>query len=70
MYKRQEEQNGFCAGASCLDNIVTLKNFLKKECQNVEIHLVFIDLKKAYDSVPLNKLWSVLLKHGVNVVYV
>lgn len=38
--------------------------------RNVKIDLLFIDLNKRNDSVPLNKLWQVLLKTGVNVVYI
>ena len=38
----------------------------KKKATNRELHLLFIDLTKAYDSVPLNKLWEVLEKLAFN----
>ena len=38
----------------------------KKKATNRELHLLFIDLTKAYDSVPLNKLWETLDKSTIN----
>ena len=37
-----------------------------KKATNRVLHLLFIDLTKAYDSVPLNKLWEVLEKSTIN----
>ncbi|XP_060527378.1 uncharacterized protein LOC132702628 [Cylas formicarius] len=34
---------------------------------NKEIHLLFVDLKKAYDSIPLTKLWEALDKTNLSV---
>ena len=38
----------------------------KKKATNRELHLLFIDLTKAYDSVPLNKLWETIDKSTIN----
>jgi hypothetical protein len=32
----------------------------------MELHLLFIDLTKKYDSVPLNKLWETLDRPTIN----
>jgi hypothetical protein len=59
----REEQSGFRAGRSCIDNIFCLTQMIeKKRATNRDLHLLFIDLTKAYDSVPLNKLWETLDK--------
>jgi len=56
-----EEQAGFRAGRSCIDNIFCVTQMIeKKKATNRELHLLFIDLTKAYDSIPLNKLWEIL----------
>ena len=62
-YKKMEmeEQSGFRAGRSCIDNIFcTAQMIEKKKAANRELHLLLIDLTKACDSVPLNKLWETL----------
>ena len=52
-----EEQSGFQAGRSCIDNIYCITQMIKKKkATDRELHLLFIDLTKAYDSVPLYKL--------------
>jgi len=38
----------------------------KKKATNRELHLLFIDLTKAYDGVPLNKLWETLDRSAIN----
>jgi len=38
----------------------------KKKATNRELHLLFIDPTKAYDSVPLNKLWETLDRSTIN----
>ena len=63
----EEEQNGFRAGRSCSDNLFCLKQLLEKRIvRNLETHIVFVDLMKAYDSVPLNRLWTAMSDNGVN----
>jgi hypothetical protein len=55
------EQVGFRAGRSCIDNIFCITQMIeKKKVINRELHLLFIDLTKAYDSIQLNKLWETL----------
>lgn len=34
---------------------------------NRELHLLFVDVTKVYDSVPLNKLFEILDKASINV---
>ena len=62
-----EEQSGYRAGRSCIESIFCLTQMIeKKKATNRELHLLFIDLTKAYDSVPLNKLWEALQKSTIN----
>ena len=62
-----KEQSGFRPGRSCIDNIFCLTQMIEnRKTINRELHLLFIDLTKAYDSVPLNKLWEVLEKSTIN----
>jgi len=64
---KMEEHSGFQAGRSCIDNIFYITQMTgKKKTTNRELHLLFIDLPKAYGSVPLNKLWETLDRSSVN----
>jgi hypothetical protein len=66
-----EEQSGFRAGHSCTDNIFSLKKLTeKRNARNLETHLVFVDLQKAYDSVPIKKLFEVLNGSNIKKEYI
>lgn len=66
-----EEQSGFRAGRSCTDNIFVLQQLLeKRKDRNLDTHLLFVDLEKAYDTVPIQKLFEVMTKIGLNGVYI
>jgi hypothetical protein len=38
--------------------------------QKKDLHMIFIDLKKAYDKVSRNIMWWTLLKHKVSTKYI
>ena len=38
----------------------------KRNSTNQETHLLFVDLKKVYDSIPILKLWEVLGESNIN----
>lgn len=66
-----EEQSGFRSGRSCIDNVFCLKQLTEKliACGS-EVHMIFIDLKKAYDSVPVNRLWEAMERNGVDKLHI
>lgn len=67
----EEEQSGFRAGRSCTDNIFCLKQIIEKRtARNIETHITFVDLQKAYDTVPISKLWKVLEQSNINHTYI
>lgn len=62
-----EDQSGFTPGRSCTDNLFTVQQLLEKKiARGEEVHIAFIDLLKAYDNVPRNKLWHALRTIGTN----
>ena len=64
-HKEAEEQAGFRAGRSTIDHLFCVTQIIEKRLAvGQELHLVFVDLQKAYDSVPLLKLWEALEKSG------
>ena len=66
-----EEQSGFRAGRSCIDNIFVLQQILeKRKSHNLSTHIIFVDLEKAYDTVPLKRLFETLTKFGLSNSYV
>ena len=61
-----EEQNGFRTGRSCIDNVFTIKQTTEKRREfNLETHIAFLDLEKAFDRVNRHKLWKILNKRGI-----
>ncbi len=61
-----ESQCGFRKGCGCTDMIFTVRQLVEKSWENTaKTFLTFIDLRKAYDSVPREALWIALQKLGV-----
>jgi hypothetical protein len=59
--KEAEEQAGFRAGRSCNDKTFVIKQLIEKQLSvGKEVHLLFVDLKKTDDNIPLIKLWNAL----------
>jgi len=62
-----EEQAGFRVGRSMIDHIFCLKQLIeKKMAVDQPLHLLFVDLEKAYDSVPLKNLWKALEHYNIS----
>ena len=65
--KLEDGQCGFRPGRSTIDHIFTLKQIFEKSWEyGKDLFASFVDLEKAYDWVPPNKLWKVLRKYGVD----
>jgi len=61
------EQAGFRKGYSTVDHIMSL-NLLVEKCRewNLPLHLIFIDFKKAFDSIEFEAIWQALHHYGVD----
>ena len=61
-----ESQCGFRKGRGCSDMTFTLRQLVEKSVEHqTKQFIVFVDLQKAYDSVPRAVLWRALEKLGV-----
>ncbi len=61
-----ESQCGFAKGRGCSDMTFTLRQLVEKSVEHQsKPFTMFMDLKKAYDSVPRAALWHALEKLGV-----
>ena len=61
-----ESQCGFRKGRGCVDMIFVARQLVEKSREhNDSLFILFVDLRKAYDSVPRQALWCVLEKYGV-----
>ena len=66
-----EEQFGFMPGRETIDAIFAARQVIEKHREmHKELHLVFIDLEKAYDRVPRQEVWRCLREQGVPEKYV
>ena len=63
-----ESQCGFRPGRGTNDMVFTASQLAERAKEfGITLFLVFVDLRKAYDSVPREALWRVLLQFGVPV---
>ena len=53
-----ESQCGFRRGRGCTDMVFVARQLVREH--NDTLYILFVDLKKAYDSVPRPALWNVL----------
>ena len=61
-----DSQCGFRAGRGCVDMIFCVRQLVEKAIEhNTKVFLLFVDLRKAYDSVPRAALWCTLQRYGV-----
>jgi hypothetical protein len=66
-----ENQFGFMPERSTIETIFLIKQLMER-CmeQKKDMHIIFIDLEKAYDKVPRNVMWWALQKHKVSLKYI
>jgi hypothetical protein len=61
-----DHQCGFRHNRSTTDQVFCFHQILEKKCQYKEtVHQLFIDFKKAYDSVRRELLHSILIEFGI-----
>jgi hypothetical protein len=66
-----ENQFGFMPERSTMEMIFLIRQLMERyKEQNKDLHMVFIDLEKAYDKVHMNIMWWVLQKHKVSTKYI
>ena len=59
-------QCGFRRNRSTIDHIFCIRQILKKKWEyNGEVHHLFVDFKKAYDSVRREVLYKILIEFGI-----
>ena len=62
----RENQAGFRKSRSCCEQIFTIRNIIEQcvEFQQ-EVHINFVDFKKAFDSVHRDSLWKIVATYGI-----
>ena len=66
-----DEQFGFMPGRGTTDAIFAVRQLMEKHREKQKgLHMVFIDLEKAYDRVPRQEIWRCTREKGVPEKYV
>ncbi|KAL4103343.1 hypothetical protein QTP88_018720 [Uroleucon formosanum] len=62
---------GFIKGKSTIDHIFTLRQTMEKYYEfDMDLYMIFVDYKQAYDSVNRQELWKAMLHFGIPKKYV
>lgn len=61
----EESQSAFRKGRSVQDHIFTLRQLIEKNNKS-NIYVAFLDIQKAFDSVPRQKIWISLQQRGID----
>ena len=62
----RKNQNGFRDGRSSVAQILTIRRLIEgMEAKNLEATLIFVDFKKAFDSIHRSKLMEILKAYGI-----
>ena len=62
----REEQAGFRAGRGCIDQIFALRNIIEQCIEfKQQLHINFVDFRKAFDSIHRSSLWKILRSYGI-----
>jgi hypothetical protein len=65
-----KNQFGFMPGRSTTEAIFFLRQLMERYRTQKDLHMVFIDLEKAYDKIPRIVMWWALEKHKVPTKYI
>jgi hypothetical protein len=63
-------QFGFMFERSTMEAIFLIRQVMEQYREQKDLHMIFIDLKKAYDKIPRNAMWLALDRHKVSMKYV
>jgi Reverse transcriptase (RNA-dependent DNA polymerase) len=61
---------GFMSGRFTMEIIFLIRQLMERHREQNDLHMIFIDLEKAYDKVPRNIMWWALEKKRVPTKYV
>ena len=71
MTSMTKNQFGFMLGRLTTEAIFLVRQLMERyREQKKDLHMVFIDLEKAYDKIPRNVMWWALEKHKVPAKYI
>jgi len=64
-FNQSHSQAGFRKGYSTMDHIHTISQIIEKSLEyQIELHFLYVDFQKAYDSIDHNSLWESMVRQG------
>jgi Reverse transcriptase (RNA-dependent DNA polymerase) len=65
-----KNQFGFMPGRSTMETIFLIRQLMERHREQKDLHIIFIDLEKAYDKISRNIMWWALKRKLVPTKYV